>query len=227
MKAVILAAGIGKRLRPLTLEKPKVMVEIRGKPVVQYILEGVSQYVDEFVLIVGYKKEAIINYFGHNFKGKPIIYVEQKEYNGTASALLCAEKYVPSKFFMIYGDLFFNQNIYKKMLSQDSDGVIVAKEVPNPWDYGVLNVKDNYLLSIMEKVPNPPSNLINAGIYLFPPQIFNACKRVNLSKRGEYELTDAVNLLINWGMKFKVITIDKWIDIGTPERLKQAELNLL
>ncbi len=225
MKALILAGGIGKRLRPLTLTKPKVMVEVNGKPLLTYILNGVKNFVNEAIIVVGYKKESIINYYGNNFNGLKISYVEQIGYKGTAHAPLFAENLLNNKFLMVYGDLFFNQNIYSKIINKNSDGVIVVKRVPNPSDYGVIELDEQgFVKNLLEKVPNPPSNLINAGIYLLPPQIINACKQVPLSKRGEYELTDAIKLLINKGFKFSTVIIDKWIDVGTPDRLLKAEL---
>ncbi len=225
MKAVVLGGGLGKRLRPLTNSIPKVMVRVKGEPLLAHILRGLRDVVDEVIIVVGYLKDVIINHFGDEFEGIKLRYVVQTEYKGTAHAPLFAEKFIDRKFFLVYGDLYFNPAIYKEMLRQDADGVIAAKKVPNPQDYGVLELDSNgFLKGILEKVPNPPSNLINAGIYLFPPEILDACKRVKLSKRGEYELTDAIILLVKEGFSFKPVVIDKWIDVGTPERLRQAEL---
>ena len=222
LKAVILAGGVGKRLRPLTLNKPKVMVPVKGEPMIAHIIRGLKPYVDEVILVVGYKKEVIIDYFGQEFEGLKISYVFQEEFLGTGHAALCAESKINESFLMIYGDLHFDQRVYEKILKQDSDGVIMAKTVPNPQDYGVLEVKDGLLVRILEKVLNPPSNLINAGVYLLPLEVFKACHELALSERGEYELTDAVTQLIREGFKFKVVVVDQWIDVGTPERLSQA-----
>lgn len=223
MRAVILCGGIGKRLRPLTDSVPKVMVKVKGEPLLTHILRGLKPYVTEAVLVVGYLKDKITDYYGSHFEGINLSYAVQSEFKGTANALLCAESFIDASFILVYGDLFFNPSIYKKLLTQDSDGVIVGKTVPNPSDYGVLNIVDGYLKNILEKVPNPPSNLINAGIYLLPFEVFSACKRIPLSPRNEYELTDAITLLISEGFTFKPVVIDAWLDVGTIERLKQAE----
>ena len=222
MKAVILAGGVGKRLRPLTIDKPKVMVSVKGDPLIAHVIRGLKPHVSEVVLVVGYKRELIMNYLGTEFEGVKINYVFQKEFLGTGHACLQAEQFINDSFIMVYGDLFFNPSIYDEVLSQDSS-VIVAKTVPNPESYGVLEVRDNQLVRILEKVPNPPSNLINAGIYLLPIEVFNACRELKLSERGEYELTDAITSLISRGFKFKVVTINEWVDVGTLERLKIAE----
>ncbi len=223
MRCVILCGGVGKRLRPLTDSVPKVMVRVQGEPMLTHILRGLKPYVTEVTLVVGYLKERIVDYYSSHFEGINIHYAVQSEFKGTAHALLCAEQYVDASFILVYGDTFFNPSIYKKLLTQSSDGVIVAKTVPNPSDFGVLNVVNGYLKNILEKVPNPPGNLINAGIYLLPFEVFNACKRVPLSPRNEYELTDAITLLISEGFTFKPVVINEWIDVGTLERLKQAE----
>ncbi|MBD3312490.1 NTP transferase domain-containing protein [archaeon] len=223
MKAVVLAGGSGTRLRPLTINKPKVMVEVKGEPMLVHILRGLKPHVEEVVLVVGYLKEKVIDYFGNEFEGLKINYVVQSDSKGTGHALLCAEAEIEAPFLLVYGDLYFNPKVYYEVLSQDSAGVIVAKTVPNPESYGVLEVTDGLITDILEKVPNPPSDLINAGIYYLPPEIFEACRQVELSERGEYELTDAVELLINSGLEFKPVVIDEWVDVGTIDRLKRAE----
>jgi NDP-sugar pyrophosphorylase family protein len=223
VKAVVLAGGIGKRLRPLTLSRPKVMVEVRGEPLLAYILKGLKKFVSEVIVVVGYMKEKVIEYFGNEYEGLKIKYVVQQEFKGTAHALLCAENEINERFLLVYGDTYFNPKIIEEMLKQDSDGVIVAKKVPNPEDFGVLEVSDGLIKGILEKVPNPPNNLINGGIYLLPPQIFKACHEIPLSKRDEFELTDAITLLIKQGFTFKPVIIEHWVDVGNLERLKIAE----
>ncbi|MFA5405983.1 MAG: sugar phosphate nucleotidyltransferase [Candidatus Nanoarchaeia archaeon] len=222
MKAVVLAGGVGKRLRPLTNDLPKMMVPVKGEPLLCHVLRGLKSHVESVVLVVGYLKDKIINYFGNEFEGLKIDYVFQDGYKGTAHALLCAEPMVSNPFLLVYGDLFFNSSIYYKVLSQRADGVMVGKVVSNPSDYGVLETKDDMLINILEKVPNPPNNLINAGIYLLPPEVFEACRQIPLSPRGEYELTDAIMLLINKGLCFSVVPINDWVDVGSLDRLKTA-----
>jgi NDP-sugar pyrophosphorylase family protein len=108
LKAVVLAGGVGKRLRPLTVDKPKVMVPINGEPLLAHVLRGLASHVTEVILVVDYLKEMIMSYFGQEFEGLKITYVFQQGYKGTADALLCAENEVNDKFLLVYGDLFFD-----------------------------------------------------------------------------------------------------------------------
>ncbi len=222
MKAVILAGGNGRRMGELSKNVPKVMIELKGKPILEWILDSLVGKVSEAIIVVGYKKEAIMNYFKDKYKGLKIRYVVQKEQLGTAHALGLVKNLISSRFLLIYGDLHYDPKIIDKVLTNPCAGVIVVKEEQNPRDYGVIELIDGRVKKIHEKVSNPPSNLINAGIYLLPVEIFDAIEKTRPSSRGEYELTESIQHLIDKGYYFGIIKVKKWVDVGTPERLVLA-----
>lgn len=233
MKAVILAGGIGKRLKAITQSIPKSMIEIKGKPILQKIIEDLRDFeINEIVIVVGYMKEKIIDYFGDgsNF-GMKIEYAFQKERLGTADALkYAAEKIKDNKFLVVYGDLFFEPEILKEMINEveNCDGVICVKCVDNPKEFGVLEVNGKKIKRIVEKSVNPPSNLVNAGVYILPKEIFSAIEQTKLSQRGEHELTDSIQILIDKGFNFHFCDMKNlWVDVGTMERLEEAKRILI
>ena len=166
MKVVILAAGKGTRMLPLTKKTPKVLIPIAGKPFIWYLIENLKQAgVDEFGLIVGYKKEKIISFVKEIGLDAEII--EQKEQLGTGHALMQARDFVGyEKFLAINGDNLFSASDIKKILLMEPN-VIAGFEVSNPSAYGVLIVDRKRLVRIDEKPKRPVSNLINTGLYLF------------------------------------------------------------
>lgn len=223
-QAVILAAGRGTRLEELTTDKPKVMCEVRGKPILEHTLDKLrAAGVKKAVIVVHYKKEHIIEYFGDSHDGMHIVYVEQKKMQGTADAVLTAQKHITDSLFLcLAGDVMFEQQLLSKVLKHKKP-VITVCEVPNPSRYGVIEPDDGRVKRIVEKSLTPPSNLANASIYLFPKTIFEACKKIEKSSRGEYEVTDAIQYLIDDGELFEYEIITKWIDIGVKEHLAQAQ----
>lgn len=228
MKAVILAGGIGKRLRPITESVPKALVEVNGKPILERIILSLKgNGINEFVIVVSYMKEKITGYFGDGSRfGVKIAYVTQPEQRGTGDALRYAGPEInENKFLAVYGDLFFDSAIIKEAIaeSEKCDGIICVKNVDDPKRFGVLEMEGEKVRRIVEKSDNPPSNLANAGIYVFPREIFGAIEKTGLSPRGEYELTDSVNILIERGMEFHAVRMpETWIDVGNIESLEKA-----
>ncbi|MDD3793409.1 MAG: sugar phosphate nucleotidyltransferase [Candidatus Gracilibacteria bacterium] len=233
MKAIILAAGEGSRLRPLTNTTPKPMIKIMGKPILEHNLESIYKYVKEIIIVVKYKAEIIENYFGNNFKGVPMIYHLQNDEKGTGAAI----KGIESDFDLIVlnGDSIFNKNDLKTILEYKGYGALV-KQVINPEIYGVFKVDDdNNIREIVEKPENYIGNLANLGVYKFNSNILEIVKNIPLSKRGEYEITDAINVYIN-KYPLKAIEIKKeFIDVGYPwdilkansfflDKLKESEI---
>jgi len=234
MKAIILSAGKGTRLRPLTAKKPKAMVEVNGKPILTHCFETLSNYeVDEFVVVVGYKSEKITEFYGSSFDSIPIQYVYQSEQKGLAHALQKAENHVDSHFFLMLGDIIFSANIEDAVKRQQEtrvDATLLVDEVPygEADRYGVCDTnRYGELTNVVEKPDNPPSNLVMTGFYIFPPSIFSACRRTQTSERGEYELTDAINRLLQSGHTVDAVPMDGWrIDVGYPEDRNRAEKRL-
>jgi glucose-1-phosphate thymidylyltransferase len=234
MKAVVLAAGEGTRLRPLTEEKPKGMVEVAGKPLLTHCFEQLNGLgIDELLVVVGYKKEVIIEHYGDEFDGTPITYAHQREQNGLAHALLTVEEHIDDDFVLMLGDNVFRanlQDVVNRQREQRADAAFLVEEVPyeDASRYGVCDTnKYGEIVEVVEKPDDPPSNLVMTGFYTFSPAIFHACHLVQPSDRDEYEISDAIDLLIDSGRTIDAIRMDGWrIDVGYPEDRDEAERRL-
>ncbi|MCL9818286.1 UTP--glucose-1-phosphate uridylyltransferase AglF [Natronocalculus amylovorans] len=234
MEAVVLAAGKGTRLRPLTEDQPKGMVEVDDKPILTHCFEQVVELgADELIVVVGYMKEEIIDHYGDEFEGTPITYAHQREQLGLAHALLTVEDNVDGDFMLMLGDNIFDanlQDVIRRHQEDRADAVFLTEKVP--WEeasrYGVCNTNAyGEITEVVEKPDKPESNLVMTGFYTFTPAIFHACKLVQPSDRGEYELSEAVDLLIRSGRTIDALRLDGWrIDIGYPEDRKEAERRL-
>jgi len=233
MKAVILAAGKGKRLMPITSSRPKPMIPLAGKPLLEYTILGLKNAgISEILLIVGYKEEDIREYFGDGQDkfNVSIEYISQEKQLGTGHAVSYAKDFVKdTPFLLMYGDLITDPKIFKDILEKFNetkiDGLITLLKVNNPQDYGIITLNsDDFVEKITEK-PSPElnlGNLANAGIYIFNPMIFKAIEKTVKSIRGEYEFTDSMEILINQlnGNILGYIIKDYfWSDIGLPWQL--------
>jgi bifunctional UDP-N-acetylglucosamine pyrophosphorylase/glucosamine-1-phosphate N-acetyltransferase len=230
MKAVVLVAGKGTRMEPLTSNCPKVMLQVANKPILEHILNSaIEAGIEGFVFITGYLEEQIREYFGDGSKWEVSIeYVRQKEQLGTANAIGCAKGYVNGAFLVLNGDMLIGQEDLKALVSRTEEAVICVKEVENPSDFGVLETENNRVVRIIEKPKNPPTNLANAGIYLFRESIFDFIDRTRASVRNEFEITDSIQMLIDSGAAVGYSSLDgRWIDIGYPWDLLKANEYLL
>ncbi len=226
MQAVILAAGEGTRMRPLTYTKPKVMLPIANKPILHHLIENLSAAgINEVVLVVGYREETVRNYFGSSFNGVRVKYVRQSRQLGTAHALLAAEHLLDERFLMLNGDAIVFKEDLEKIIN--TENALAVKRVENPSDFGVVDVEGGKVKRILEKPSKPPSNLINAGIYHLTRDIVDYLKRTPLSERGEYEITDTITMAIKDGMEFRAVEIEEWIDVGYPWDMLKANRALL
>src|SRR6056297_4009537 len=231
MKAVVLAAGEGTRLRPLTEDKPKGMVEVAGKPILTHCFEQLVELgASELLVVVGYRKEAIIEHYSDEFEGVPITYTHQREQSGLAHALLTVEEHIDDDFMLMLGDNVFRANladVVNRQREDRADAAFLVEEVP--WEeasrYGVCVTNDyGEITEVVEKPDDPPSNLVMTGFYTFTPAIFHACHLVQLSNRGEYEISEAIDLLIQSGRTIDAIRMDGWrVDVGYPEDREKAE----
>ncbi|QCC46942.1 sugar nucleotidyltransferase [Halobellus limi] len=227
MQAVVLAAGKGTRLRPLTEDKPKVLVEANDKPLVEHVFDDLIDLDAEEFVVVGYLKEKIMERYGDEYRGIPITYAHQREQKGLAHALLTAEPYVDD-FMLMLGDNIFRGNLGDVVSRQREDRADAAFLVEEASRYGVCNTnKYGEITEVLEKPEDPPSNLVMTGFYTFTPAILHACHLVQPSDRGEYELPDAIDLLIQSGRTIDAIRLDGWrIDVGYPENRDRAEERL-
>ncbi|QLD88809.1 sugar nucleotidyltransferase [Natronomonas salina] len=234
MQAVALAAGKGTRLRPLTDDKPKALVEVNGEPILTHCFDQLLELgADELIVVVGYMKEKIIDYYGDEYEGVPITYTHQREQQGLAHALLTVEEHVDDDFMLILGDNIFQanlQDVVRRQQESRTDAAFLVEEVPyeEASRYGVCDTNDyGEITEVVEKPEDPPTNLVMTGFYTFSPAIFHACHLTQPSDRGEYELSDAVDLLIQSGRTIDAIGLDGWrVDVGYPEDRDEAEKRL-
>jgi len=233
MKAVILAAGEGIRLRPLTLTRPKHLIPVGGKPLLEHLLTSLKAAgIDEALIVVHYMADRIRQYFGDGSRlGMKLEYVVQKQIGGTADAAGMAEDYVKEDFLLVYGDLYIASDIVKHILrSYEKEKPVAAMTVvpvENPEQYGIVELDGSHVTGIIEK-PQPketPTNLANAGIYIFQPGIFEKIRQTSKSSRGELEITDSLRLLIQEEKKSLLavqISSEEWLDVGRPWDLFEA-----
>jgi NDP-sugar pyrophosphorylase family protein len=207
LKAVVLCAGFGKRMSPYTDTYQKSMIPVHGKPLLEYILEGIIfAGLKELIIVVGYRKDQIIQYFQKGDKwGIKIEYVEQQEINGTGGALLTCEDLIKNDhFFLTWGDILVQYNVYKEVIDifkqENQDYVLVANETDDPYKGAAVYHENDYCTSIIEKPPigKSRSELNNCGVFIFSKEIFKALKILKPSKRGEIELTEAINYGIQY-----------------------------
>ncbi|MFQ6010368.1 MAG: sugar phosphate nucleotidyltransferase [Candidatus Aenigmatarchaeota archaeon] len=227
MKAIVLAAGKGVRMLPLTEDRPKVLVEVLGRPFLWYVLKNLRDAgVRETGLIVGYKKEKVEEFVEGLKETLPelkITMIEQKEQLGTAHATALAKHFVGNETFLsINGDNLYSPRDLKELM-EERENTIAAVKVADPSRYGVLEIKGDRLIKIIEKPKEPPSNLINTAAYVFTYEIFDAIENIEKSERGEFEITDAITLLANQGnVKIHIIK-DYWKDFGKKEDIPLIE----
>jgi len=233
-KAVLLAAGRGTRMRELTADLPKPMIEVRGKAVLQHMVEGLRDAgVREFLIIVGYRAETVSNFFGDGSRYKiQIQYATQVVQDGTGRVVDLARNFVAtSPFVLSYGDILVDPGNYKRLLdlADDVEAIISVKRGEDVTKGGAVFVNDQMELVDLREKPEPgepTSPWYNAGLYAFRPGIFDFTAKLKPSPRGEYELTDAVRELARSGKKVQALELTgEWADVRDPEIL--AKLNQL
>jgi len=216
MKAVILAAGEGLRCRPLTLTRSKVMIPVANKPLLEHIIHAVAQNgIREFILVVGYKKERIMDYFGDGVElGVKISYVFQDAQLGTAHAVKQVRNLVEDDFLVLNGDNLIGAGTISDLLAGKRGSVtLLALEMEQTLGYGVVIADDNRVKQILEKPKEVVSHLVNAGIYIFSTGIFDEIDKTPLSETGEYAITDTIQQMINDGRSvYMVKSRSMWMD---------------
>jgi len=225
MKCVILAAGEGKRMHPLTYTRPKVMLPVANKPILEWnLLNAKDANLKDFIFIVGYKSDMVRNYFGNGKKWNVNIeYINQGKPLGTAHAIGIVEKFVDS-FLVLSGDTIFGKQDIKNVAKKEmSIGLI---EADNTEEYGIVETKDKKVIKIYEKIEEPFTNIINAGIYNFNKNFFDFISKTKKSPRGEYEITDSINMHLKEG-KMEGIFLKEWKDIVYPWHLLDANEDML
>ena len=232
MKAVIIAAGRGTRMMPLTLTMSKGMIPVANKPLLEWTCSFLD-FCDEIVIVANKDQKDLLDYFSQDndvqrtsVASKKIRFVFQEQALGTGHALLQAEQYVDGNFIAMYGD-----DVYRK---DDIEKIAAANEVAlssfiseNPHLYGVVETKDGFVIGLEEKPQEPKSKLVNCGLYMFDKNIFTYLRKIQLSPRGEYELTDAIRLMIKNSIKIKNHAVSNWIPLSYPWNILDANRYML
>ena len=246
MKAVILAAGKGTRMRELTDELPKPMLRVQGKPILEHILAGIlAAGIREIFIVTGWRGEVIENHFGDGKKWNArIAFGRQPVPDGTGKAPELAKAFVgDSPFLLTYGDILVPPETYPQMLRRfsgnDFAGVITVTRGEDVAKGGLNFFDEQFCLKRLVEKPSPEQLAqlrrdgwlkpgvpawYNAGIYIFRPSLFDFTARLQKSPRGEYELTDAISAIVAGGQKLAGLEIQgRWVDVRDPETLAKLE----
>ncbi|MFC2067065.1 bifunctional sugar-1-phosphate nucleotidylyltransferase/acetyltransferase [Chloroflexota bacterium] len=211
-QAVILAAGEGQRLRPFTVTRPKTMLSIAGKPILQYVVEALAKNgIRSIVLVVGYREEQVYDYMGSGEQfGVDIAYVTQEKQLGTAHALAQAKAVTEGEFLVLPGDNLIEADTIARFAAIKPEAVLV-KRVADPTRYGVVSVGRGVVKGIVEKPREAGSNVVNTGIYAFTSEIFNFIEPV-------LDIPDAINNMIAEGHTINTLEADggTWLDVVYP-----------
>ncbi|OGF61900.1 hypothetical protein A2926_00745 [Candidatus Giovannonibacteria bacterium RIFCSPLOWO2_01_FULL_44_40] len=220
MKAVILAAGEGVRMKPLTNNCPKPMIKILGKPLLHHIMDALPDEVNEVILVVGYLRNQIEEYFGKQFGRFKIKYVRQKEKLGTGHALHLCRKFLGNdRFLMLYADDLQSKEDLTKLLNHRL--ALLVRSVKDPRRFGVVvEDKKGRILEIVEKPEHPPSNLASTGVKVLDSRIFQY--PLVQHPNGEYYITYPLAQLAK-EHEMMAVKADFWLPIGYPDDLKKAE----
>ena len=235
MKGIILHGGHGTRLRPLTHTGPKQLLPIANKPMSEYCVESIRETgITEIAIIIGgVGSEKVKEYYGNGEKfGVKITYVQQAEPLGIAHAIKLCRDFIQNEKFLV----FLGDNIIQKSISalkenfenSNFDATLLLCEVDNPSRFGIADLKDSKITKIMEKPKNPPTNFAVTGIYFLTPKIFEIIDNLKPSWRNEFEITDALQILLekNNNISYDIIT-DYWKDTGTPDDIINANAQIL
>ncbi len=246
MKAVILAAGKGTRMRELTNDLPKPMLRVQGKPILEHIIEGLKTAgVREFFIITGYRAEVVEEYFGDGSKlGVQISYGRQIVQDGTGKAPELAKNFVgASPFILTYGDILVKPETYQQMVKRfgesDFSGLVTVTGSEDVTKGGLFFFDAEFCLNHLVEKPSAAqlemlrqegwlkpgvTAWYNAGIYIFQPGLFDFTAKLQKSPRGEYELTDALLALLAARQKIAGMEIaGRWVDVRDPEVLAELE----
>ncbi|MCP4571920.1 MAG: NTP transferase domain-containing protein [bacterium] len=232
MKALIPAAGVGARLRPHTLNKPKALLPVAGKPILAHIMDDLTAAgIDGFVLIVGYHGDEVREWFARERPDLDITFVEQTERLGLGHAVWTARDILgQDPFFCILGDTILKAD-YDKLLASTAS-MIAVREVADPRRFGVVEMDGAQVRRFVEKPDVPPSNLAIVGAYLFrdPAALWRSLDRVvaeDIRTKNEYQLTDALQMMVEEGVPFVTETVTDWYDCGKDDTWLQTNRVLL
>jgi len=217
MQAIVPAAGEGTRLRPLTDDRPKGLVDVAGKPILTHCFESLLAVgVDDIVVVVGYRGDDIVDYYGGDFRGVPLTYAWQDDRLGLGHAVSTAEAHVSGDVVVWNGDNVGAVNLAELVERHRETGAAATLLVEDASrerarEGAVFVLDDGEPVGVVEKPDDPPSTLVPRGVFAFSPRIFDALRQVTPSERGEYELADAVDRLFDEGASVTVVRLDGWL----------------
>jgi glucose-1-phosphate thymidylyltransferase len=231
MKAIIPAAGIGTRLRPHTHTAPKALLHVAGKPILGHILDELLAYgIDEVVIVVGFLGEKIVDYVKEHYRIRAS-FITQRELSGLGWAIYITREHITEEpFLIILGDTIFETDLEQVMKgTYDSIG---TKRVEDPRRFGIAETDGKFVTALVEKPEKPSSNQALVGIYFIKStELFSRCLEELVAKkittRGEYQLTDALALMIKHGCEITTFDVEGWFDCGKPETLLSTNRFLL
>jgi glucose-1-phosphate thymidylyltransferase len=234
MDGVVLAAGEGTRLRPLTADRPKALVDVAGRPLVEHAFDALrSVGVDRIAVVVGYRGEQILDRYGDSYRGTALTYVEQAEQLGTAHALDQAMPAVDPPLVVMNGDNVCRANlgaVVDHHRETEAAATLLVESVSREQarTTGVVETDgDGRVTGLVEKPDDPPSTLVNRGFYAFGPAIGPALERIDPSPRGEYELADAIDDLRRRGHRVETVELDGWChNVNEPADRERVEERL-
>ncbi len=220
MQCVILAAGKGTRLRPLTDNCPKPLIKVAGKTLLDHVVGSLPSAVDELIIVTGYLEEQIKAHCGTEFHGKKVTYVHQDEQKGTAHALWLCKDLLKGRFLFMYADDIHGANDIARATSYTRSMLTLTTNTPERFGIAVRH-PDGTLAEIIEKPEHPPSNLASTGVFVLDDHIFEFDPYAKQTK-GEYYVPD---VLQEYAKKYPIAVVEQqlWIPIGYPEDIEQAE----
>ncbi len=234
MHAIIPVAGVGSRLRPHTYTLPKVLLNVAGKPILGHILDRLaSDGITSATIVVGYMGDLVEQYVRQHYKDLKVTFVTQDELLGLGHSIWVAKEHIPTDgtpLFIILGDTIFDVDLKSTFASQVSS--LGVKLVEDPRRFGVAELSAGHITKLVEKPDHPKSNLAVVGLYFIKnPQLLKECLEEIVSNdrrtKGEYQLTDALQMMIDRGEPFTTFTVDGWFDCGKPETLLSTNRHLL
>jgi bifunctional UDP-N-acetylglucosamine pyrophosphorylase/glucosamine-1-phosphate N-acetyltransferase len=206
-------------MRPLTVNTPKPMLPVTDRPLVAHTADtAIAAGAEELILVVGYEADAVREHFGESYRGVPVSFAVQEDQLGTADAVDAASEYLDGPFAVLNGHNLYDEASLTALF--DAAPSIAAYRVADPSNYGVLSTDGDTVTAIVEKPADPPTNLANAGAYVFPAEA-REWLEVPMSDRGEREITDVVARVIE-ARTVTAVEVDRWLDVGRPWELLAA-----
>jgi bifunctional UDP-N-acetylglucosamine pyrophosphorylase/glucosamine-1-phosphate N-acetyltransferase len=223
MNAVILCAGRGSRLHPLTATIPKALVKVNGKPIIQWEIEMLDRLgIDNIFIVSGYREGVLKNYFKFNID-RPVKFIHQKEQTGTADAIELVKEHIDGDFLVLAGDtIFLDEDVSKLMKVKNA--ILLTEQQERLEEFGTTEMINDGIIHIHEKSTTPVSNLVNCSAYHFKKNVFDYIPKTQVDERfGERIITNTINLMIDDGIRFKGIKIEKLLEISYPADIDKVQ----